>query len=356
MNRIALNFRLVSGLRHFAVIVAAIVVVFSAAPVSAAPTYIDATNDVAINGESFFGASNIRDELNRLARRDSVIAPTASFRQIAVSGAVMSQIQGYYKNAVPKPKYVISDGGGNDLMGSCPGSVATCPTVANTFNAVKVYFDSMATGGTKKVLWMRYPDPQGTNWATLKTNQDLFNPLVKALCDTVTLPKCVWIDLRPVWAGNYSAYTTDGIHATNAGGTATAEAFWKVIIDSNFFDLGGPVAVSRSVASAANIRSISGAQGLSVRIAEPGLHTVRVQDASGRTLAIRRGTGFAEYRFAEANHAGLYFIRVNWKSGVKNSAMNGEASGEISGANKGMKNSEADRETIQKVFVGHSLD
>jgi hypothetical protein len=329
---------------------------FFSAPATAAPTYIDATNDVAINGESFFGASNIRDELTRLARRDSVIAPTATFRQIAVSGALISQIQGYYKNAVPKPKYVISDGGGNDLMGSCPGSVATCPTVANTFNAVKVYFDSMATGGTKKVLWMRYPDPQGTNWATLKTNQDLFNPLVKALCDTVTLPKCVWIDLRPVWEGHYAQYTTDGIHATNAGGTATAEAFWKVIIDSNFFDLAGPVAVNRAVSRASNIRTISGAQGLRVRIAEPGLHTVCVQNASGRTLAMRRGTGFAEYQFAEANHAGLYFIRVNLSSGVKNSAMNGEGSGETSGANKGTKNSEADREIIQKVFVGHSPD
>ena len=47
-------------------------------------------NDVVINGESFFAASNIRDELNRLARRDSVIGPTESFRQVAVSGALIA--------------------------------------------------------------------------------------------------------------------------------------------------------------------------------------------------------------------------------------------------------------------------
>jgi hypothetical protein len=286
------------------------------APAFAAPAYIDATNDVAINGESFFGASNIRDELTRLARRDSVIAPTATFRQIAVSGALISQIQGYYKNAVPKPKYVISDGGGNDLMSTCPAPAApSCPVVQTTFNAVRVYFDSMAAGGTKKVLWMRYPDPQGTNWATLKTNQDLFNPLVKQLCDTVKLPKCLWIDLRPVWEGHYTEYTTDGIHATNAGGTATAEAFWKVIVDSNFFG-GTATALTHAPNAEQGFRVLPGslgAQGFSVRIHEAGAHRVSILDVTGREVARRQGTGSAEYRFTEANTPGVYVIRVDLK-------------------------------------------
>jgi hypothetical protein len=280
----------------------------------AARTYIDATNDVAINGESFFGASNIKDELTRLARRDSVIAPTATFRQIAVSGALIAQIQGYYKNATPKPKYVISDGGGNDLMTACPAPIdSTCPTVQNTYKAVKVYFDSMATGGTKKVLWMRYPDPQGTSWATLKTNQDLFNPLVKSLCDTVKLPKCVWIDLRPVWAGHYTEYTTDGIHATNAGGTATAEAFWKVIVDSNFFDLTTTAIGRAPKASTAGFSVASGVSGLELRISESGFHAVSLQAVTGREVSRRQGYGPATYRFEKSLLPGLYFVRINLK-------------------------------------------
>lgn len=281
----------------------------------AAPVYIDAQSDVAINGESFFGASNIRDELTRLARRDSVIAPTATFRQIAVSGALISQILGYYRNATPKPRYVISDGGGNDLMSSCPApATADCPTVKNTFATVKAYFDTMAVHGTQKVLWMRYPDPQGTSWATLKTNQDLFNPLVKTLCDTITSLKCVWIDLRPVWEGKYAQYTTDGIHATNAGGTATAEAFWKVILDSNFF--GGTATGIQASPRSAPTRGVriaagrSGA-GLDVRISSPGHHAVEILDASGREIARRQGQGPANYRFREAKQAGLYFVRVD---------------------------------------------
>lgn len=277
-------------------------------------------SDVVINGESFFAASNIRDELNRLARRDSVIGPTESFRQVAVSGALIAQILGYYRSTTPKPKYVISDGGGNDLMGSCPGNVATCPTVANTFATVKAYFDTMATNGTKKVLWMRYPDPQGTQWATLKTNQDLFNPLVKALCDTITLPKCLWIDLRPVWEGKYAQFTTDGIHATNAGGTATAEAFWKVIVDSNFFDL-TPTSLASFASSAASAEAfsvrvtngmggISGGAGLVVRVSAAGAHVVSLHDAAGRLLARRRGTGSAEHSFVVARGAGPYFVQL----------------------------------------------
>ncbi len=278
-------------------------------------------NDVVINGESFFAASNIRDELNRLARADGVIGPTESFRQVAVSGALIAQILGYYRNATPKPTYVISDGGGNDLMGNCPGNVATCPTVANTFATVKAYFDTMAVHGTKKVLWMRYPDPQGSQWATLKANQDLFNPLVKTLCDTISVPRCVWVDLRPVWEGHYAAYTNDGIHATNAGGTATAEAFWKVIVDSNFFDL-EPTGLARDFQSLQGKEGagyfdlrVSGRDGLVVALREPGPHRVSVHEASGRLVAHRQGHGITEYHFRRDIRPGLYFVRIDGRAG-----------------------------------------
>lgn len=290
---------------------------FIAPPVLQAQTTVSAA-DVVINGESFFAASNIRDELNRLARTAGVIGPAESFRQVAVSGAVISQIIGYYRNANPKPTFVISDGGGNDLMGSCPGNVPTCPTVANTFGLVKDYFDTMAVNGTKKVLWMRYPDPQGSQWATLKANQDLFNPLVKNLCDTITTLTCLWVDLRPVWEGKYAQYTNDGIHATNAGGTATAEAFWKAIVDSNFFDLSptGLRSASGGGAEAFGGRVSAwsaGRAGLVVRVSGPGAHAVSLHDPAGRTLALRRGpraSGEATYRFAEAARPGVYFVRV----------------------------------------------
>lgn len=194
--------------------------------------------DLAVNGESFFAASNINAELTRLARADGYIGTGESFRQIAVSGALAAGVLNQYKNSTPKPVYLISDGGGNDLMRSCGGApTVQCDVIKTTVSTVQQYFNEMKAGGTKKVLWMRYPDPQGSNWATLKANQDVFNPEVEKLCKASTEPKCLWVDLRPVWDGHYAQYTSDGIHATNAGGTATAEAFWKAMKENNFFDL-----------------------------------------------------------------------------------------------------------------------
>ena len=51
---------------------------------------------------------------------------------------------------------------------------------------------------------------------------------MKALCDGLTQPKCYWLDLRPIWNG-HNEYTSDGIHPTAAGSTATGNAIWEVM-------------------------------------------------------------------------------------------------------------------------------
>ena len=203
---------------------------------SLAQTKITA-NDVVINGESFFEMSNITSELTRLARADGYIGANESFRQIAKSGYSISQILGLYNNCNPKPKYLISDGGGIDLMnGNCTDE--NCTVIKNCKTTLQQYLTAMKNGGTKKLLWMIYPDPQKNYSGTLKTNQDIWAKVVPPVINGCTDPKTLLVDLRPVWAGHYDQYTTDGIHPTNAGGTATATAFWKAIKDSNFFDIG----------------------------------------------------------------------------------------------------------------------
>lgn len=210
-------------------------------------------NDVVINGESFFALANIKDELTRLARADGYIGASESFRQIAVSGAVMTGILNQFKNCTPKPIYVITDGGGNDIMGACTPADATCPSIKSALATVKLYFDEMKNTGVKKVLWMRYPDPQGSNYANLKKNQDIYNPEVEKICKASMEPKCQWIDMRPAWEGHYAQFTSDGIHPTTAGGTATAEAFWKAIKDSSFFDL-APTGLAAATRSSSGFR------------------------------------------------------------------------------------------------------
>ncbi len=287
--------------------------VAAAASLAGAQTKIKAA-DVVINGESFFAAANIASELTRLARADGYIGASESFKQIAVSGAVMTGILSQYKNCTPKPVYVIGDGGGNDLMGSC-GATATadCAEIKSALATVKQYFDEMKADGTKRVIWMRYPDPYGSNWATLKTNQDVYNPEVEKICKASELPKCYWIDMRTTWAGHYDQYTSDGIHPTTAGGTATAEAFWKFAKDNNFFD---PSATRLEAGTGPGAgpflgqRIANGSLELSLSLDRPAAVSVRLTGLSGRTVlngATQAGTGPRIARFPlAAIPAGIY--------------------------------------------------
>jgi hypothetical protein len=263
---------------------------FSPAP---AQTKIKA-NDLVLNGESFFALANIATELTRLARADGYMDASASVHQIAVSGAVMTGILNQYKSCTPKPTFLFTDGGGNDLMNSCGANVTPdCGEIKSALGTVKQYFDEMKASGTKRVVWMRYADPYGSNWATLKTNQDVYNPEVEKICKASVEPKCYWFDIRPIWEGHYPQYTSDGIHPTAAGGTATAEGWWKFAKDNKFFDLGATGLQAAPAAAAFRGQRIADhALELSLALAHPSPVSVRLTDLSGRTVL--SGTTLAE--------------------------------------------------------------
>jgi len=269
-------------MRKFLVLLAAMVSIgiFSASMAQAQHVTKITANDLVCNGESFFQASNICSELSRLAKADGILASNDNFKQIAVSGANISQILGFYKNCTPKPTYLISDGAGIDLMSSS--------NISALSNTLKQYLDEMKKGETKKLLWMIYPDPQGSNWATLKKNQDLWAVEVPKVMATITEPKVLLVDLRPVWAGHYSAYTTDGIHCTSAGGTATAEAFWKAIKAEPGWLPGTNVdyTVVKTRPSAVLEKSVSNSSiFLSLFLAQPSAVSMRIMTISGKTVA-----------------------------------------------------------------------
>jgi len=86
----------------------------------------------------------------------------------------------------------------------------------------------MAQNGTEKVVYFFYPDPVGSNYASLKTCLDGLRPRMKALCDGLTAPRCHWLDLRPTWNG-HPEYTSDGIHPTDQGSVVTGQAVWQTM-------------------------------------------------------------------------------------------------------------------------------
>jgi hypothetical protein len=279
--------------------------------------------DCVCNGESFFQASNICSELSRLAKADGILASNDNFKQIAVSGANISQILGFYKNCTPKPTYLISDGAGIDLMSSS--------NISALSNTLKQYLDEMKKGETKKLLWMIYPDPQGSNWATLKKNQDLWAVEVPKVMATITEPKVLLVDLRTVWAGHYSQYTSDGIHCTSAGGTATAEAFWKAMKADNFFSLTPvePITIAKTATPSPFLGQVVANNCLFLSLSLDQAATdisMRIMTVSGRTLVTAAkqelGSGLRTVRFPLGSvGAGTYCLDIQAGQAAKQSAL-----------------------------------
>lgn len=290
--------------------------------------------DLAINGESFFAASNIASELTRLARADGVLPQNESFKQIAVSGASISQILNQYKNCNPKPKYLITDGGGIDMMQSCGGTpTVDCATIKNALNTVRQYIAAMKEGGTKKFIWMRYPDPQGNNWATLRANQDVYNPEVEKICKESKDPVCLWVDLRPVWEGHYQQYTSDGIHCTDAGGKASAEAFWKAMKENNwaFFDTNStssfdffeaPHQSKIPTITYVNERNIT----LNLFLEKPSIVGVNIFTMAGRCVSTAQynisssGSQKIEFPLKKAMAKGIYYCEIQIEKSIPKTA------------------------------------
>jgi hypothetical protein len=251
--------------------------------------------DLLCNGESFFAASNICTELTRLAQADGVLPASESFKMVAVSGVPIATVFSQFKSANPKPKYVVTDGGGIDLMSnSCTTGDTNCALIQSLKKTMKEYIDEMTKDGVKSFLWMGYPDPQGTSWATLKKGQDIWAVVAKKVMDVTTAPKPLWVDLRTSWSGHYSQYTSDGIHCTTAGGTATAQAFWDAMKANNyaFFDttatvstqhekLGVNPAVQLAVQS---LVSRNGNVAVSLSIDKPSNIALHLTTVSGRSV------------------------------------------------------------------------
>lgn len=275
-------------------------------------------NQLVTNGESFFAAGNITTELTRLARRDGYIGSNESFKSVSVSGQPIATILKQYQNCNPKPTYLISDGGGIDLMqGNCTN--ADCQVIKNCKSTLLQYLDEMKKNGTKKLLWMIYPDPVGAQWATLKKNQDIWAEVAPVVVAASQDPKCIVVDLRKTWAGHYAEYTNDGIHCTNAGGTATAEAFWKAMIDSNFFDLpvavNSPSTVKKTSSALRSQRVGEGTIALSLQMEHPSKVSLQLTTVSGRNVYSHaqqvEGSGVQQVTFPLNNLAcGIYFGKV----------------------------------------------
>jgi hypothetical protein len=185
-----------------------------------------AGNQVLLIGDSFIALNrSITNELQRLARAAGALDQNETYQDRSVSGTTLAnnQIPGQYTGASGMIEVVLMDGGGNDCLLNNAGDAAV--------TAATSLFQTMGQRGTESVVYFFYPDPQGSlGMGSLKTCLDGIRPRMKTLCESLSSPKCYFIDLRPVFDGHYSEYImSDGIHPTTAGGAAVAQAVWQVM-------------------------------------------------------------------------------------------------------------------------------
>ncbi|WP_313561922.1 dockerin type I domain-containing protein [Ruminiclostridium cellobioparum] len=198
-------------------------------------------SEVLVIGDSFLALS--RDIVTRLqqnAKNEGVLDSSDKFRDNSVSGTMLSggispDIPTQYQNGVNAGtvKYVIMDGGGNDCLAG---------NVDNAVAAARTLFGQMGRSGTVKVFYLFYPDPVGGLAGSLKPKLDTMRPQISSIVTSSAAPKGYFLDLRPTFEGKYSSYIlSDGIHPTQAGSYAAADAIWAEMKRVNFFESTAPV-------------------------------------------------------------------------------------------------------------------
>jgi hypothetical protein len=128
-------------------------------------------------------------------------------------------------------KVVLMDGGGNDLLFSSRCASGFDDSCKEIVTIVDTLFKQMGTDGVKDVVYFFYPDPMGIG-ASIKGAMDILRPEMKKLCDGTTAVRCVWVDQRESWKDHYDTYTSDGIHPTEEGATASAKQIWGAMVDN----------------------------------------------------------------------------------------------------------------------------
>jgi hypothetical protein len=202
------------------------------APVDTGECMIGTTsgNEVVFIGESFIAASAIPEETTALARANGSLADGESYLDFSVSGTRLGDgaiPRQYTMAAASNPiRFVLMNGGGNDCL-QAGDSNSPIP-------AAEALYEEMAADGVEKVVYFFYPDAAGSfggPGSSLQTCLDEYRPKIKAVCDSLTAPKCYWLDLAETeWAGNEAAFTSDGIHPNGEGSRVTAEAIWETMV------------------------------------------------------------------------------------------------------------------------------
>jgi lysophospholipase L1-like esterase len=206
------------------------------------PCLTTPASDVLIMGDSYVtGALS-----PALQPALGMLYPAANqFRNVAVAGVSMAN--GGIGALVPtqftgKPKLVIMDGGGNDILLCDAIKFAGCGTMCNKAGssslqickdivaqataAAGALFDKMSAAGVSDIVYFFYPHPP-TNGGGMKEIDDYSEPIARAQCEaygakTNGKTNCYWVSTVKPFADaggdiNPANFVADGIHPSQAG-------------------------------------------------------------------------------------------------------------------------------------------
>ena len=200
-------------------------------------------------GDSYFALSGeITTQLQSLATAGGALASGADYRHYYASGANMYPYPGTLVPPIPTQfnsavtasadiKYVIMDGGGNDILlqnSQCitvspdagPISSACDTVISNAISTATTLFQTMKTAGVEKIIYFFYPHLPTAGKPSVNDIIDYAFPLVQAACEASPIP-CYFIDTRPSFEGHPEYIGTDNIHPTTAGSDVIAGLIWK---------------------------------------------------------------------------------------------------------------------------------
>lgn len=205
-------------------------------PMGKKPPCITKASQGILLGDSYVNfINNIEPRVSALAVKDGAIPNGMRFRDYAVAGTSLAADGGSIppqwdnaKRADPDIKFVIMDGGGNDVLlwnmqclAAGSDMNAGCQKVVTDANAAaKAMMENMKASGVSDVVFFFYPYVPAGGDDIL----DYSYPLAKQQCEggSTDTFRCHFIDTRQAFMGHADYIGLDGIHPTATGADVIA--------------------------------------------------------------------------------------------------------------------------------------
>lgn len=226
----------------------------SEAPAAAKRPCVSKGNEVLFIGDSYsdyiVAHPPLADLVADRAKQAGALGMSDSYNNKAVAGTTLAAppaaIPGQWSdNKSTKPKLVVMDGGGNDVLINNPqcraeGSekMADCmQVVQDSLDTAKMMLEDMKASGVSDVIFFWYPHIPGgalTGFQQATSIADYTYPMLEDIAKTESTDTfhVFMVPTVDIFEGHPEYFYSDGLHANATGEGKIADAVWKVMKDN----------------------------------------------------------------------------------------------------------------------------